>query len=348
MSATGNKLLSCFEGLVAIDGTCGEASPSSGIFLKKLGVTRSELSQYLTKEYTSPDQLFKDKYDAAVLNIVNAVHSYFAPKYKAATILEGRRAGIFQNNLQQVAGVSGTMKGIAFRIDNRDSFLDLNLPSLSIQLNYTGEVAIQIIDLIQGIKIDEVKIDALPNEIITTQINKIIPSDRKFLNCFIGYDSSGITSVKTDLQLSSGCSGCDMSVITNSYLNVRAATIGVSQQKIDSNLVSAQDTGGLSLMYSLSCNHRQWICSVSNTLALAIAYETCGGLMEHAKYQGGKEQVNIRVGSENVKEEVEERRAMYERKAADIMNRILNNMTLPSDEKCFACRQINRTAVLIP
>jgi hypothetical protein len=313
MSANQNKIISCFEGLIAIDGTCGEDSPSSGIFLKKLGVTRSELSQYLTKEYSTPDLLFKDKLDTAILNICNAVHNYFSPRYKAFSILENRRAGIFQNNLQMINGETGRMKGISFRLDNRDSFLDLNIPSLSIQLNHTGEIKIKIIDLIQAIVLDTIKIDAVENEIITTQINKIIPSDRKYLNCFIGYESAGIQSNKTDLQLSNSCAGCTSNIISNSYMTVRAVTIGTAEQKIDSNLVEASDTGGLSLMYSLSCNHRDWICSVSQRLALAIAYETCVGLMEHAKFQAGKEQINIRVGSDNVKDEIEERRAMYEK-----------------------------------
>lgn len=346
MSASGNKIKSCFEGLIAIDGLCGEAAPSTGIFLKKLGVTRSEMSGYLTKEYSTVDQLFQDKYDTAIDNIVNAVNTYFQPRYKAFSIIENKRAGIFQNNLKMIAGEASRMKGINFRLDNRESYLDLILPSVSLQLNYTGEIQLKMLDLIQGKLIDTIKIDVTPNDIITTQIDKIIKSEKRMLNAFIGYDAEGISANQTQLQIDGTCCGND--VISNSFMTIRAASIGSSEQKIDQNLKSETDTGGLSLVYSFACNHHDWICSISNRLALAIAYETCVGIMEHAKYQAGKEQITIRVGTGEARDQIEERRNLYQSKSTKILNQILTTVTLPSDDRCFTCRQNNRTAVLIP
>ena len=349
MSANTNQIISCFENLIALDGTCGEENPSSGIFLKKLGVTRSELSQYLTKEYVTPDQLFLDKYEVAILNITNAVHNHFAPKYKAASILDSKRVGIFENNLKMISGQAGILKGIDFRLDNRSSFIDLNIVSISLQLNFSGEINLLFYDLIQGVQVYSKKITVVPNEIITMQIDKKFVSDRKYLNLFIGYDSTAIASNKTSLQLVGGCATCtDQSVHKNNFLTIRSTSIGIAEQKIDSNLTSETDTGGLSIVYALNCNHRDWICAVSQILALAIAYETCAGLMEHAKYQSGKEQITIRSGSGDVNIEIEERRAMYEHKSVNMLKQALNNMILPNDERCFSCRPINRTAILIP
>lgn len=348
MSIAETKIKECFEDLIKIDGQCGETAPTSGIFLKKLGVTRSELSQYLTKEYATADELFKDKFDTAIINICNSVHSYFAPRYKAFTILENRRAGIFQNNLELIAGTAGRMKGIAFQINNRDSFVDLQLPSFSLQVDHEGDISLQVIDLIQAKLLNTIKIPALPNEIITMAANQVIPSDRKFLNAFIGYDSTGIAANKTLLQLPGGALCCGTSEINNSYLNIRSVSIGVSEQKIDSNLKLESDTGGISLLYSLSCNHRDWICSISQRLALPIAYKTCAELMEHAKYQAGKSQFNIRTASGEVKDEIEERRSLYDRKGEKLLQQVLQNVTLPNDAKCFTCKQINRTATYIP
>lgn len=347
MSVNTATITKCFQGLIALDGQCGEAIPSSGIFTKKLGVTRSEMASYLTQEYATVDDLFKDKMEAATLGVCNKVYNLFAPRYKQFSVLENSRAGLFMNNLELIAGETGRMKGIQFTLTNRSSFLDLLLPSIALQLNHEGEINLQLIDLIQGKLINTIKVPVLPNEIISMSINEIIPSDRKYLNAFIGYDSTGISANKTLLQPIGTCCG-GTSLIENSYMRIRSASIGVSQQKIDSNIKAESDTGGLSVMYSLSCNHKDWICSISQRLALAIAYQTNAEIMEHAKYQGGKDQMNIRVGNKTSKEELEERRIIYERKCSSEIKNVIANISTPSDRLCFVCKQNNRMAFVTP
>ncbi len=240
------------------------------------------------------------------------------------------------------------MKGINFKLNNRDSFVDLILPSFSLQLNYEGDIDLQLIDLIQGKILNTIKIPVKPNEIITMSANEVIPSDRKLLNAFIGYNAEGLSANKTLLQLPGGALCCGSSEINNSYLNIRSCSIGIEDQKIDSNLKLESDTGGLSVLYSLSCNHRDWVCSIAPRLALPIAYKTCAELMEHAKYQAGKSQFNIRTASGEVKDEIEERRSLYDKKGEKYLQQILQNITVPNDSKCFTCKQINRTATYIP
>ncbi len=47
MSIAETKIKECFEGLIAIDGQCGELAPSSGIFTKKIIFSRDiRLSRY--------------------------------------------------------------------------------------------------------------------------------------------------------------------------------------------------------------------------------------------------------------------------------------------------------------
>lgn len=332
--------------MVSIDGQCGEAAPTSGVFLRQLGVTRSEMSKYLTQEYRNADELFLDKYAAAVLNTETLVHNYFTPRYKAFTILENRRAGIFQNNLELITGEAGRYKGLHFKYDNRNSFMDLGLSNFAMQVNHTGTIDLLLIDLLQARILKTVQIKVSPNEIVETSANEFIPSDRKFLNAFLCYDASGIQANKTLIQVGQNC--CNNGAVTSGYLTVRPASLDKTAQKIDSNLRSETDTGGLSVLYSLSCNHRNWICSISGRLALSIAYATCAEIMEHAIYQAGKEQVNIRVGSGDAVEELEKRRAIYSGKATGQLKNVLNNVQLPSDDLCFVCKKTSRTAVLIP
>lgn len=336
----------CFDGLLAIDGQCGEPAPSSGIFLRQLGLTRSEMSAYLTAEYRDAGQLFADKFAAAVLNTETLVHNYFTPRYKAFTILENRRVGIFQNNLQMIAGEAGRYKGLHFKYDNRNSFMDLGFSSFAMQLNHEGVIDLLLIDLLQGRVLKTIPVSVFPNEIVELPVSEVVASDRKLLNTFLCYDAGGIEANKTLIQVGQNC--CSGGAIVSGYLTIRPASMDKSVQKIDQNLRAEQDTGGLSVLYSLSCNHRNWICSIAGRLALSIAYATCAEIIEHAIYQAGKEQINIRVGSGDAVEELEKRRAIYSGKATGQLKNVLNNVQLPSDDLCFVCRQTSRTAVLIP
>jgi len=346
MSASSSLLKTCFKSLVAIDGQCGESSPTSGIYLRKLGVSRSEIESYLTSEYRTAEDIYNDCYDSALQDIVAGVNNHFSPRYKAMSVLENQRIGIFQNNLEQIAGSVGMLKGVQFRMNNRESFLDLYVPQVSIQVNFSGEITFYLYDLIQGIQISSFKIPVEPNEIRTEAVALTVPSDRKYLNAFLGYECEGISSNRT--LSAPGASCCGKWELNNRYLTVRPALMAIADQKIDANIKPAQETGGVSILYSLSCNHRDWICTIANRLALPLAYCTAAKIMEHAIFSASKVQINIRTGSQMSKEDLEERRLMYESKYQKFMTEALNASNIPSDASCFTCRQTSRTAVYIP
>ena len=153
---------------------------------------------------------------------------------------------------------------------------------------------------------------------------------------FIGYDSTGIDSVKTLLGTPSGCRGCDSHAITYDNLHIRPATIGTGDQLIDDSLEFTTDTGGLSILFNLSCNHQLWICSIAPRLALGIAYQTAAEIMAHALYSASKEQANIRSSAN---EQNEKRMNYYQGKADEYLHSVLQGVVLPEDDRCFVCSQ---------
>jgi hypothetical protein len=214
-------------------------------------------------------------------------------------------------------------------------------------LTTSQAVTIYVIDLIQGVIIDTLTIDSVSNEIIRKTYNKTYKSSRKKLDLFIGYDSTGIDSNNT-IPFPVTCRSCNANGGwgTSSFLRYKAAKLSTGGQLIVDNLVSSDDTGGISINYNIACNHTDWLCSISNTIALPVLFKTASVIMSWGIRNSGNEQINTR-NTINI-DKLKERETAYEFAYREEMDAILKNINTPTDERCFLCTQKSRTVVMLP
>lgn len=335
----------CFENLVALRGTCNDAVPTSGLYLNDLGIDLNFVSQVITKDYVDESDFITRKFNFSIQTVANQIHNFLRPKYKANTVIENFRVGHHQDNLVVVPG-TGTFKGIEIDLCQSSSYLDVLINEIDLQLSYTGTVNVLIYDLLQDELLDTVEIDVVADKVSKVYFNKLYKSDRKRLNLFIGYDTTGINSITTRLKKSCiNCSGGYYSEINNQFEKIHAVEITNGDPFIQSSLSKINETGGLSVVHSLSCNHENWLCSISNTLAFPVLYHTAYLVYDHA--QTAKDQrtnTSVTVNAEMV----DERKKHFYDKYAEAMNNLLQNMLPPSDELCFACKNTVRHVVMIP
>ncbi len=326
---------------------CPEVARSEySVDISSVGIYASELTSYLTDQYASEKTLFLGKYESAVQVLRNDIRSHFAPTYRALSVLNNQRAGMFHENQKIIEGVAGRVRGLQVQYNDTSSYLDFYLSSLSLQLNYDGEVKILVYDLIQAKLLDEIQVNVTAGEIETIYLRKIYNAPRQRLNLLIGYETDGIDSMKATVD-ASGCNGCgDLPVQKSRLLSLRPASISAASQKIDQNIKGEKDTAGISITYSLQCNHENWTCDFSNLMALPLAYRTSAEILDHAYAHASNEQVNMRTGVN--KEDLLIRRDLYERKYSEQLSLLLKTIKPPHDEICFQCRKSIRTAVLLP
>jgi len=336
----------CFDNIIGLRGLCDGADLSdSGLYANEIGISVDELNDFLTEDYPSAKDFFDRQKTFAIEVITSQIHNALQSKYRAKTVLENQRVGYFQDNLNLIAGEAGYYKGFHVELLNCDSFLDLFLNFLSIQLHSSQSVNVVVIDLIEGKIIDTLSIDSVTDEIITAWYNKKYKSSRKRLNLFIGYLSTGITSNNT-LAYSGGCSSCSNGVGKNAFLRYTSAKLLSSGALTLENLETVNDTGGLSMGYNIACNHTDWLCSISNVIALPVLYKTASNIMSFGIRNSGNEQINTR-NTINI-EKLKEREQSYEFLYREEMDNLLKNINVPSDERCFVCRQKSRTVVMLP
>lgn len=347
------SILDCFQDLISIRGGCDEIIPSSGVYLDDMGISIANIDEFITKDYQGSYDLFTKKRDFALKLITNQITNFLSDRYLSTSLIESQRLGFFQDNLQQVAATAGKRKGINIEFNNLDSYVDLYVSELDIQLNYSGAVNIRVYDLLQNKLIDTIPITAVANEIISVFPAKTYKSNRKKLNLNFEVwilDSNGnevLASANTTyLRGGNNCATCGGGTYSNSYLNARAISIGAGDTRIKSNLSGESATGGLSIVYSLTCNHQDWLCNIAQSIAVPLAYKTAYELMAFAMEVSSNERTNTFTFANGDK--LDDRKNRYDREYSKWMDNLLSNIKLPSDSNCFVCNSRTTNAVILP
>lgn len=334
----------CFTNLISIDGCRNPVVPTSGLTMNNIGINLPELEQFISGDYRSGEQLFQDKLKFALNIVFNSLQTFLSPKYKAHSVVASARAGQYNDNKFAIAGQANFLKGIYFDLINTSSYVDFFAASVSLHTDYTGDIPIYFYDLVQDRILDTMTLTSVAEEISVLHVNKLFKSNRKKLSLAILYDSEGINSYRTTLK--TGCNGCSDPYITNSYLRIKGVKMPELLPKIVSNVSPQQDTGGMSVEYSMQCNHSDYLCTMNNMIALPVIYKTASELMEYALNIS----VNTRTNTTTTinRDVLKERYDFYENKYKQFMKTLLDNILIPSDEKCFVCSEKGKHAIILP
>lgn len=339
-----SEVPSCFTNLISIGGCRNEAVPTSGLMMNEIGITLSELEQYISGDYPNGEVLFNTKLKFSLNVVFNSLQAFLSPKYKAHSIISSSRAGQFLDNKSVVAGQANFLKGIYFDLINTTSYVDIFISQISLHTDFTGDIPIYFYDLVQDRILETLTMSAIAGEVSILAVNKVFKSNRKKLSLAIVYDSEGINSYRTVLR--TDCSGCSDPYITNQYLRIKGLKLPELLPKIVGNVSAQQDTAGMSVEYSIQCNHSDYLCTMNNMIALPVIYKTAAELMEYALNIS----VNTRANTTNTinRDVLKDRYDFYERKYKEFMKTLLNSVLIPSDEKCFVCYQKSKHEVILP
>lgn len=328
-------MATCLTNIVNIKNrSCGDTTPTSGLYLDMLAINMEWLNSILQAPYTDAEALFTDKLEFSAAAVSHTINSRFADKFRANSILNGARIGYYNDNLQAVAGEAGYLKGLRVEICNTTSFVDFFLSNISIQSDVTANVSVLVYDLIQAKLLDTIVVPCVAGEISTYVANKTYKSNRKQLNIIFVYDTTAVNSYRTYPQRG-GCSDCATStggVLINSYIRASGIKIASASSKILSNTSVINDCAGISVNYSLQCNHTDWLCTHANLLAMPILYFLAAELMTFALDTNRENTTTI----EDI-ERIKERKVEYESKYFDAMDNVMKKIKLPNDELCFEC-----------
>ncbi len=349
MAEIQGSILDCFEDLISIKGNCDEILPTSGLYIDDIGLSLKNIDEFVTQDFTDSYELFQNKRDFSIRLLVNQINQHLSDRYLSNTLLTGQRIGFFKDDLTIIPGTVGVRKGINFEFHNYNSYIDFFVSEIAIQVRNTAPYNIKVWDLIQNKLLDTIPISAVNDEIVTIYPNKTYRSNRKKLNLFFTIDAvvdSNTTLVHPDAT-GNGCGTCGGSYLyQNSWLYARGATVQDAAQKIKSNLTFSSDTGGLSVVYSLNCNHRDWLCTIAQQIAMPLIYKTCEELIGFALMSSKTERMNTMTFANE--EKLQKRFDYYAAKYNESFDNILKNIVLPQDSSCFKCNTPVRQKIQLP
>lgn len=334
--------MGCFDDIIAIGG-CEEATPSSGVYLRDAGVSIDDLGYMFGVEYSDGQALATDKIRVATNLVVNELSANFASKYITNGILDNQRVGYFLENKPVKTGVN-QLQGIDLDIKNTNSYISIYIDKIQMHVNYTGNITVNIYDAIQNKVLDTFVVATTAGVITDKIINKTYQSDKKRLHLVIAYNANGIDSYETSLTSSGGCSSCQLGsyIPLNQYVYAKPVYVS-SSTVIDENIFGLSHTSGLSVLYSIKCNHEEWLCRYKNEIAWPIAYKACAEIIQYAIYQSSR--ANQKKFNED---QLKERWNLYNSNYTKYMKNITSNIVIPNDPKCFACKDLTRTRITLP
>lgn len=319
--------MGCFDGLISVHGLCSGDDPNTLLYMDDVRLTLDDMSSFYTSEFHNAEDYFNKRYAFAVKSLEALIYDHFKGKYTATSLIDDHRLGVYGNSLATETGAN--FQGIQLEFTPSDVYYKFEISEVSLRLNHTGDVVVNVWDLLQNKILETVTVACVSGEINTAYLNKTFYSSKRPMNLFIGYDADGIESVHTPIR-SGLC--CGKKSCYNSYLN--ATGVEVNGTFYDQNTSQLQHTGGLSVIYSIVCDHNKWLCAYSQSVALPLAYKTAEIMVSDALLNtSGERATNHHTIN---RDELAERYKFYQAKFNETFDGLLSNMRLPSN-KCFSC-----------
>lgn len=344
MSSTASLAsLPCLESLVGLRDVC-DTIESGGAYLDQLGISSRELRDYLTADHQDVAALFNSCRTTACMTVAASLQKYLRPKYRTRSLLENGRIGYYAQNLQYDPLLPGRLGGWHLYLEYPDSYLELLIPSLTVQLDQSQPVTVYLFDLQQGVQLESITIDAVGDQLVTVYPHWRIDAPKRPLSLLVARDLGTVAGVKTTTSARVNCGSCAASA-AKPWAHLSARPAYTAGTLLDSALTYTNSAAGLSLVASVVCDHEGWLCGLSRSLTLPLLYATAREIYDRALRSTYAERLNARTADP---ERLREMRGEYASLADGALQQVASTVAPPQDETCFYCERSIATITALP
>lgn len=334
--------MGCLDNLIGIK-TCNITSGSSPYYIEDIGITVTEADQYTNNNYASGQEFLEDKIRYSTQLVRDLIANHFASNIITKSLIDSQLLGNYQDSLQLKSGIADTLGGLSITLNNPNSYFNVFVNSISLQLSTTQDVDVLVYDLISGVLLDTITVECVANTISTTIVNKTYSSPKRKLDLIFVYNTDGLYSNTTQLSYSD-CGSCTGWRYSNYYISATPIYLSESATKIRSSLTSNSHTFGLSINYSVQCAIDNWICEIANLMALPVLYKTGMEVMEYAVNYSNRQTSTINIDAErNIR-----RLASYTDKFNEALQATVQKINIPMYDRCFVCSDSVVSKIILP
>lgn len=333
--------MGCLDNLISIK-SCTDVVGSSPYYIEDIGITLSEADYYINNEVASGQELIEDRISFATKLVSDLIANHFASSIITKSLLDSDVLGQYQDSLNLKNGVTGVLGGISLTLNNTQSYFNVFVNSISLQVDVSGTVDVLIYDLISGQLLDTIEVTTVANQISTAIVNKTYGSYKRKLDLVFVYDTEGVNSNTT--QISNGCGSCNGYKYSNFYVTANSISMLSANAKIRSSVTSSSHTFGLSVNYSIQCSLDKWLCEIANLMALPILYKSGEEIMNYALLYSKRQTSEVNIDAEtNLK-----RKEEYAAKFNEALQATVQKIQLPQNDKCFICSAASKMVIVLP
>lgn len=340
--------MSCLNDLIGVKG-CG-STPHSFYINDLTGINIADFDKAISPEMKTGKEALEKIITFSTKLVESEINTILGDRYQLKSLIDNDVVGYYYEDKLLMPAQPGVLCGYEVRID-QTPYLNFFLQEIKLFCNFSGQVPVQIWDLIQGKLLDTINVTAVAGEIVSvTGIDKIYATSKQRLRLFIGYDSQ-FQSYNTSYSSPYGatgaydnCNSCNGSPYKNGYIYFRSGQVNVSDPKTRSFINSNNTSGGagLSISYSLQCSFTEHLCNMRNKIALPILYKAGSLVMKELKHSRRLTGV-VTIYTKNHDELMAEYETEYEKQ----MNLVLANMQMP-ESVCFHCTPRVSSKVILP
>lgn len=336
--------LPCLDNLVGIRAAgCEESEETPLFYLDQLpGITLRRAEAAIGEDYDSGFALLEAMIAQAQEEVRAQVQAKMNPDFQIAPLITMQQIGQYRDNMESVDALAGHMRGLQFE-SSKSQYAQLHIHSISLFMQATGTVAVEVWDLLQNKMLDTFNVSGVAGEIVKTDLDLSYTTSHKRLNLFIGYAATN-AAYRVEIGSKKNCVTCGHNkgfYNFNDY-RIRPVKIADGQSKIENNLRAETYSPGISLEFSMQCTLDPIICGLKTALAPAILYKAGEMAVRELMHS---DRLNYIVTAKG--DEYENLAAYFDNEYNKRMNTALGNLTPPQDA-CFKCKRRVWSRTVLP
>lgn len=330
--------MSCLDSLIGTDYGC--ASTSGRLYLKDVGITEEFIGNIVAKHNATVADFMAERRRVATARVVADVVNHIRRDIMPRTFVDSARIGQWPDDEALVSADAGYVNGILLEVCTPASNTKLNISSLQFWGETSGTVTATIYNLLDGTTVATLTATAVAGAVTTFDaVDVEVSNPRGTLRLFITTDQD--TFYKAGIN--GNCGTCAKGTWKYGPLTAQAVRYQASDRKTYANRTVSGNTGGLSLVASVACDHEAFLCEMKPAMALPLLYSLAHEVMDVAL--NNYERWNIK---DYRRDDIKERRDQFAALYSDQMASLLKFIRVPNDPHCFICDKKSYAATYIP
>ncbi len=327
-------VIDCLQGLVGVKGR----DTGVQVYINTLpGISMLDFEKAINNESKSAYERVNELISLAIQEVQQDVRTAMEGNFELKSIIDNDVIGYFWENQVIIPQPAGNLTGMQIRC-SLSPYMKLFLNRLRLFVNHTGTVNVQVWDLIQGIKLQNINVATTAGQIAEVNPDWDFATNKQRMDLFIGYET-GIDSFETMLTAYKDDEEYNL---PGGWMFVRGATIADSAPKLWQNLNGNSGTSGISFDYSLQCTFDEKLCNMKKLLAVPIQYKVGSLIMKEMKYSKRLNGI-ITAYTSNHDELMND----YNNEYMLRMRQLLQNVDMPRDI-CFCDATLVQPKVVLP